>query len=319
MKHVLPNFIVLAVLSVAPLSAWAQTEPEPAEPAPDVQDAPVVRDPLAAQDPAEAQAPAEAPPRQADLSAANSMVEVGAYAEAEAALAELQAEFPDDPRLLLMRGELLLALQRAEEAIPLLRRAIEIDPERPRTHFQFATALMGTGDPEGAIEAFAGEIELNEDPRVKVMAHVNRSMLLEQAGNWEGAAAELEAVLVLTPENLEIYGDLASLSLQAKQLEQAASYLENGFENGFRSAQHYYILGTRFYGKKAYQEAIAAFRKTLEINPNAALAERSLGAALDQIDQPEEAVSHLRRYLELDPEAADAGEVERRIREVEGG
>ena len=56
---------------------------------------------------------------------------------------------------LLMRGEILLALGRAGEALEPLRRSAEIDADRARVHFQLATALSVTGDAPGALEAFA--------------------------------------------------------------------------------------------------------------------------------------------------------------------
>jgi len=255
-------------------------------------------------------------PAGVDLSRANDLVRTGEYAEAENVLAALQEEHPDDARLLLMRGEVLLALGQGEQALPFLRRTVELDPERPRAHFQLATALQGSGDREG-VQAYAEEIQLNDDAQVQVMARLNRSLLLEQQQNWSASAAELQAVLQLEPGRLEAYGDVASLFLRAGELDAAAKSLEHGLARGFRSARHHYILGARYYEKKAYEAAIEALLRALAIDPGLAEAERSLAGALDQTDRGAEALEHLRRYLELEPEAPDAERVRDRIREIE--
>ncbi len=149
------------------------------------------------------------------------------------------------------------------------------------------------------------------------MARLNRSLLLEQQQNWSGSAAELQAALELEPGRLEAYGDVASLYLRAGELDAAASSLEQGLERGFRSANHQYILGARYYEKKAYEAAIRALLQALEIDPGLAEAERSLAGALDQVGREAEALEHLRRYLELEPEARDAQRERDRIREIE--
>jgi tetratricopeptide (TPR) repeat protein len=215
-----------------------------------------------------AQEPAPSPATRADLGPANDLVRSGAYAEAEKVLRELQQSHPDDPRILLMRGELLIALDKPAEAIALLRRCIEIDPGRPRAHFQLATALQATGDPEGALAAYAQELPLTEDPRVQVMAHLNRAVILQGKGDRTAAADELRVVLELDPERREVYGDLANLLLEAGRLDEAAAILDQGLGAGFRSAPHFNTLGSRYYGAGSPEKALLAFERALEIDPH---------------------------------------------------
>jgi len=272
----------------------------------------------------EAPAPTEAGPIEADpvdradLTEVNELVLEGAYAEAEAMLAAMQEEFPDDARVLMMRGEVLLALGRMDDALPVLRRCVEIDPERPRLNFQLATALQAVGDRPGAVEAFGREIELNDDPKIKVMAHLNRYVLREQEKDWSGAVDELEAVLVLDPTRVEVYGEIASIHLKAGRLDDASARLKAGMDAGFRSARHMYSLGARYLKEKAYAPAAEAFGTALEIDPSFADAERNFAVALDQLGRGDEAVQHFRRYLELRPDAPDSQQIAEWIREAGG-
>jgi tetratricopeptide (TPR) repeat protein len=258
------------------------------------------------------------PVDRADLTEVNELVLEGAYDEAEGMLAAIQEEYPDDARVLMMRGEVLVALGRMDDALPILRRCAEIDPERPRLHFQLATALQALGDLSGAVEEFGREIELNDDTQVKVLAHLNRYVLRDQEKDWSGAVDELEAVLALDPTRVEIYGEIASIHLKAGQLDDASARLEAGMNAGFRSARHMYSLGARYLKEKAFAPAAEAFGTALEIDPSFADAERNLAVALDQLGRGDEAVQHFRRYLDLRPDAPDSQQITEWIREAGG-
>jgi len=262
--------------------------------------------------------PKEEPTTGPDLTKANELVSKRKYAEAEEALEELSAEFPDDPALLLMRGEVLLAMSEPAEALEFLGRGAEVDPDRPRMQFQLGTALASTGEEDAAFEAFGREIANNDEPEVLHLAHLNRSMLLAKKKDWPGAAAELEAVIELQPDKIEVFGDLASLYMEAGELDEASAVLERGAGAGFLSDLHYYSLGARLYRAKRYDESVAALERALEINPGLGRAERSLAACLDKLGREEEALEHLSRYLQLEPDAPDAERVAERIRLAEG-
>jgi tetratricopeptide (TPR) repeat protein len=311
---------LLIVISLAGIHATLAQEAPPAEPSPpgesETAEAPPVEAPPPGEAATEEAPPVEAGPPRADLSEANDLVRAGDYVRAEIVLAELGEEFPDDPRLLLLHGEVLLVLSQPTRALPKLLRAAELDGDRPRVHFQLATAMQATGDREGALAEFAKEIETNEDTQVRVMAHLNRMMLREQERDWAGAATELEAVLQLDPTQVQAYGDMATFYIQAGRLDDAAASLARGVEQGFQSAQHCYILGARYYEKKAFDQAIDAFRQALGIDPEMAEAERSLAGALDQAGREQEALAHFERYLELDPDAPDAERVSKRIETI---
>ena len=294
---------LVAFLMVLARPAAAQSEP-PSEPQPTAREAA----------PTEPEAPAGP-----DLTEANELILEGDYEAAEAALAALAVEFPDDPVLLLAHGEVLLALRRPEEALARLERSAALDPTKPRVHFQLAAALTNLGQEDRAFEEFGKELETNEEPQVLKLALLNRSMLLGKKKDWAGSAAELERALEVDPSQVPIYGDLATLYIQAGDLERARDALARGEAAGFVSAAHYYSLGARFYSDERDEEAVAAFRKAIELDPEMARAERSLAAALERAGRPQEAVAHLKRYLELTPDAPDVDQVSEKIRLAEKG
>jgi len=254
----------------------------------------------------------EGPPR-ADLTEANELVRAKEYAEAESLLATLQEEFPEDADLLMLRGELLLALRRPDESIEVLRTAAKLDPERPRLNFQLASALVATGQAEPAIEAFGKEIEVSEDPQVLVFSHLNRSMLFQERKEWAASATELEAVLALEPQRKPVYGDLVAMYVQSDRLDAAADALERGEAAGFASATHWYSVAARLAKDGDHERAVGLFNKAIELDPENADAERALAAALEELGRNDEAIEHLRRYLELEPDATDSQAVKAKI------
>lgn len=258
--------------------------------------------------------PAEsAPPSGADLTQANELVRAKDYAGAESLLATLQQDFPDDPELLMLRGELLLALRRADESVDVLRKAAELDPERSRLQFQLGSALAATGQAEAAIEAFGKEAENSDDPQVLVFSHLNRSMLFQERKEWAASATELEAVLALEPQRTPVYGDLVAMYVQSDRLDAAVEALERGESAGFRSAPHWYSVAARLAKDEEYERAVEMFTKAIELAPDHADSERSLAAALEQLGREDEAIPHLRRYLELRPDAPDAEAIASKI------
>ena len=258
-------------------------------------------------------------PSKADLTEANQLVLAKDYSGAESVLAALQADFPEDADLLMLRGELLLALKRPEESIEVLRTAAELDPDRPRLHFQLASALVATGQTEPAIEAFGREIELSKDAQVLVFSHLNRSMLFQERKDWTASASELEAVLALDPERKPVYGDLVAMYVQSDRLDAAADTLERGEAVGFDSVTHWYSVAVRLAKDGEYERAVDLFTKAIALDPNHADSERALAAALEQLGQHDEAIVHLKRYLELNPEGPDSKAIRAKIDASEAG
>ncbi len=66
----------------------------------------------------------------------------------------LIVEFPDDARLHFLRGSLLAGLGRPIEALPPLRKAVELAPEFAIARFQLGFFLLTSGDPAEALSVW---------------------------------------------------------------------------------------------------------------------------------------------------------------------
>ena len=268
-----------------------------------------VRDPLHPDAPPKEAAETGRKPAGADLSEAGARIRDQDY-EGAVALLEPQLErFPDDRALLLMLGEVRLALHRPEQALEALSHGAGIEPVLPRMHFQTGAALVALGRQEEALTAFQAEIDNNEDPSIVVLSLLNRAFVLQNLKRWEEAAGELLRVAELDPDRTAVFGDAASLYIQARNPVEAEKVLAAGADRGFRSAEHYYSLGAAFYKKKMYDRAVAAYLLCLEQKPTHANAERGIGLSLEKAGKEAEAVAHFRKYLELKPDARDRDKI----------
>ncbi|MCX5697205.1 MAG: tetratricopeptide repeat protein [Candidatus Omnitrophica bacterium] len=107
-------------------------------------------------------------------------------------------------------------------------------------------------------------------------------------------------------EEMELKGKLKKdkddLQKNVKELEETLAS-----ERGF----YHYNLAVAFTQAKLYDEAIDAYKKSLEYNPANPEAHYNLGLLLANVKgQTEEAVEHYRKYLQLKPDAEDKEEVE---------
>ena len=73
-----------------------------------------------------------------------------------------------------------------------------------------------------------------------------------------------------------------------------------------QSVNAHYNLGFGLAQQGRHQEAVEAYERALEIEPDYGFAHNNLGNALDKVGRHEEAIGHFRKALELDPAYSEA-------------
>lgn len=105
---------------------------------------------------------------------ANALRQSGRPAEAVPLLQQLVAKEPGMPNIYGELGESYLDLKQYQEALPVLRKAKDLDPESPTTRLQLAKALMGVGD-------FAAAVPELEFAVAKIPGYAEVHLFLETA------------------------------------------------------------------------------------------------------------------------------------------
>ncbi len=123
------------------------------------------------------------------------------FDESIAILKEVMARQPDLP-LQSKLGLWLMHNKQYREAVPLLRKAMEMDRESPMTHLHLAQALAHVDDLNSAIE----EAEITEAKIPQVMdAHFLLQMLYTQANRPQEAIRECNFILESIPDHYPSY------------------------------------------------------------------------------------------------------------------
>lgn len=100
-----------------------------------------------------------------------------------------------------------------------------------------------------------------------------------------------------------------ALTQEINDLTQKVKALEAGRQQ--EQSRYQYNLGVVYAQVQRYDEAIEAYQKSLDLNPNNADAHYNLGLLYERVKgEPDKAVWHYGKYLESNPHAEDRGEVQ---------
>jgi tetratricopeptide (TPR) repeat protein len=193
----------------------------------------------------------------------------GRYMDALREMAELRAAGPEQASDLLMEAKLRQKVGDPASALPLLKRAGQLDATSPEIPFTAAFSYFVLDRNEEAADALTDAI--NKDPAFG-RAYFLRAILELSTGRPAEGSIAVKKALALDPENVHyrcVYG---------------MGLLSDGHS----------------------QEAIAEFRRVIKAKPKYALAHYQLGRALAAERKFNDAVPELEQAIRLDPEISEA-------------
>ena len=166
-----------------------------------------------------------------------------------------------------------------DEAIPLLDKAIRLDPADALAYNALGVLWLERADYTRALAAFDDAIR--RAPQWAYPWH-NRALAYTQAGNYAAAIRAYRHAMELAPRYFYLPYNLGVLYQTLNRRKDAeVSYLAAEKLNGTR-AEPYNALGTLRAAEGKAKEAEALFRKALELDPNFQVARQNLDALLAQ-------------------------------------
>ncbi len=199
------------------------------------------------------------------------LVSTGKLAEAESVLQDLEKADPRNPEVEYRLGLVLLKEGKLEEARRRMEVAAKLDPKYP-----FIWSALG----------------LLHDSLAKAAAPNDAST----------AAKEFQEAIRLDPTRAVYYLELAQLFLDHDTAEPAELVLKNAARRFPNNAEVLRLLGLADYAQGKTQEALDAFLKAIDADPDVESAYSSLEVLLPDVQQRRpEVIAKLRRFSERRP------------------
>jgi len=226
------------------------------------------------------------------------LVNSGQYDESALLLEDANAIYRDRPEVMLILGKIYAQQGNADEAIPMLRQAMEIVDSDLRESMDSVTVS-------------------NWDAQAEDVPVVITQALIS-SGQYEEAAAELRALLREDPANVVFQRSLASIYVQLEMPDSARAVYDEILSHEGLSQGDFYQAGLGLYQIELYDRAADAFQTAFELAPMdrdaAEMWARSLqlenapGSSPDSINQEAlaELVEAAELWLELDPQSNNA-------------
>lgn len=151
------------------------------------------------------------------------------------------------PNACLYYGRALYLLDRFEQAIKVLRTALESDPRNAQLYRIEALALEGSGKSDAAAAAFLEAIRLNSPSAPNEDPAIDYAVFLYREGRATEALAPLEKALERHPDAGRAHLELGCVLLALDRVQEAAAQLERATALDPQTPRGHLLLG------KAYQ------------------------------------------------------------------
>jgi tetratricopeptide (TPR) repeat protein len=226
------------------------------------------------------------------------LAEENRKSDAETELDKAIALAPKDPATLSTAGKAKLKMGRVSDGVALLRQVVDLAPDLAAPHLDLAVALADSYNLPASLVETGEAVRLAPESAV---AHFYRGRVLYDLGRINEAQPEFETACRLNEQMPEPRYFLALIDKQNGKYELAANLLEATLKLQPSNATAWYMLGQCLESESKTAQALAAWRKAIEIDPKFSQALISLARGLQSTDQAE-SEKMMARYLVVQKE-----------------
>jgi predicted O-linked N-acetylglucosamine transferase (SPINDLY family) len=210
----------------------------------------------------------------------------------------------EDAQACYERGVAHLHAERADQAAAELERAVELDPANPDFLKTLGSARRAQGRPDDAIASYRTALQLAPDNTAVLY---NLGMTLRETGRLAEAETQFRRVHELDPHDGETLFHLAAVLADRQQLQGSVEVYRAALA---RSPENPFIwmgLGIAYQAlPDQLEQSLQCQQKAVELRPDLAEAHCRIGFLSAQLGRYPQAIASYRRTLELDPSSRQA-------------
>ena len=228
----------------------------------------------------------------------------GQLAQAEAIYRQILSAQGDHPEALRLLGAIAVQQGRTDEALELLTRAVRAAPESPCAHAKLAEILLAQGRTDDAIASCRTAIALDERC---ADAYNGLGIALLRLGRCDEAAAAFQKLVELSPSSPHAHVNLCVTLLSPPRSGDDATLaaaLDRASRALPRDAQLHHNLAVALFAAGRFDLAEMMAHRTIGIEARHPHAHNILGCTLGSLGRIDEALAALRQAVSLNPDHA---------------
>ena len=211
--------------------------------------------------------------------------------------------FPNNSLLHNIIGATYAGLGQLSSAVDSYERAIELDPNYAKAHFNLGIALhelnlQGFGHLEDPLKSYEKSIEI--DPEF-AEAHNNLGNILKDLGRFDEAIQSYSNALSIKPDYVETLFSLGVVLFDNGDLEESKKTYEKAIKINPNFAEAYNNLGNTQAELGQKNDAIQSYHKAIEINSSYSEALNNLGNSYKEFGELSKAVKFYKKAIEITP------------------
>jgi cellulose synthase operon protein C len=194
---------------------------------------------------------------------AGSLVAMGNFIDANDVYRTAVKADPKNAEAWVAWGELLTLKYKESDAIENYKEALNIDPNMPEAHLNYAKNLAST-DGEKAEAEFKKAIDVN--PKLPA-AHLFEATQLIESERYEKAMESINKALAVNPQDVEAFSLAASVYYLQGNTAEFNKYKDKVLAANPQYSKLYYTLAESAVSVRMYKEAVSFARDAVRINP----------------------------------------------------
>jgi tetratricopeptide (TPR) repeat protein len=225
------------------------------------------------------------------------------FDEAAASFEAAIALEPDSPISLTNLGNALHELRRFDGAIAVYDRALAIDPDDAEACYNRACALQGLQRLDEAVAGYDRAIALRPD---QAEAWINRGAALQELERFEPALASYDKAIALKSGSPECWNNRGATLHKLRRFEDAIASYDRALALKPSFPECWNNRGGALRELQRFDDALTSYDKAIALEPRYAEAWRNRGLAFWELGRLEEALASYDEAVALKPDYAEA-------------